>query len=73
MSSEQIARKPRITGKAFRLKKSTKRMLALQSFVDADQRAAFRRAMIEAQVAESVVVKARDKNERPGRTPAAQA
>jgi hypothetical protein len=62
MASEQIPRKPRITGKAFRLKKSTKRLLALHSFTDADQRAAFRRAMIAAQVAEMTVVK-RDKKE----------
>lgn len=62
MSAENIARKARITNKTFRMSKNTKRMLALHSFRDADQRADFRRSMIEAQVASSVVVK-REKKE----------
>jgi hypothetical protein len=62
MATENIAPKARITNKNFRLKKSTKRILALHSFTDADQRAAFRRSMIEAQVAENTIVK-REKKE----------
>jgi len=62
MASENIARKARITNKTFRMRQSTKRMLALHSFRDANQRADFRRSMIEAQVAASVVVK-REKKE----------
>lgn len=63
MATEQLTRKPRITGKTFRLNKTAKRMLALQSFSSAEQRAAYRRMMIEAQVAANTVVK-REKTER---------
>ena len=62
MASENIAPKARITGKTFRLKPSTKRLLALMPFRDADQRAAYRHSMIGAQVAESTVAK-REKKE----------
>ena len=62
MASEQIAPKARITNKNFRLKKSTKRILALHSFPSAEHRALFRRAMIEAQVAEATIIK-REKKE----------
>ena len=62
MATENIAPKARITNKNFRLKKSTKRILALHTFASADQRAAFRRSMIEAQVAESTIIK-REKKE----------
>ena len=70
MASEQIAPKARITNKNFRLKKAYKRILALQSFPSAENRASFRRAMIEAQVAESTIVK-REKKEFGASAPAA--
>ena len=62
MAVENIPPKARITGKAFRLSKMAKRRLALQPFADAEQRAHYRRMMIEAQVAANTVVK-REKKE----------
>jgi hypothetical protein len=62
MATENIPRKPRISGKAFRLSKTSKRALALRPFRDAEHRAHYRRCMIEAQVAASVIVK-REKKE----------
>jgi signal recognition particle subunit SEC65 len=50
MATENISRTPRITNKAFRLSRTVKRRLALQSFASAEVRAAYRRMMIEAQV-----------------------
>lgn len=51
----------RITGKAWKMKKQTKRFLA--SFTDAHARGEFRRSMIAAQVASEVVVKSRAERE----------
>ena len=47
-------------GKTFNLSKQTKRFMA--TFVNAEQRNAFKRAMIQAQLASEVVVKTRDRN-----------
>ena len=49
--------------KTFKLPKSTKRMLALFKFSDADQRHAFKRIMIDAHLASSVRP-AREKSEK---------
>jgi hypothetical protein len=48
--------------KTFRLSKRNKTMIALFSFVDKDQRDAFKSMMIQAQVASNVKV-ARDKSD----------
>ena len=47
-------------GKTFNLSKQTKRFMA--TFVNAEQRNAFKRAMIQAELAAAVVVKTRDRN-----------
>jgi hypothetical protein len=53
------------TDKNFRMAKTTKRMLSLLPFKDQDQRTAFKHAMIDAQVAASIVPKTvKDKNFR---------
>jgi hypothetical protein len=50
-------------GKTFKLSKRNKTMTALFSFVDKDQRSAFKNMMIQAQLAGEVKV-ARDKSDR---------
>ena len=51
-------------GKTFNLSKQTKRFMA--TFVNAEERNAFKRAMIQAQLASEVVVKAPSRdNKRP--------
>lgn len=49
-------------GKAFRLKKQTKRFMC--SIVDATERNAFKRMMIQAQMASEVIVKREPKEAR---------
>jgi hypothetical protein len=49
-------------GKTFNLSKQTKRFMA--TIVDAEQRNAYKRAMIQAQLASEVVVKTRDRNDK---------
>jgi hypothetical protein len=55
-------------GKTFVLSKQTKRFMA--TFVNAEQRNAFKRAMIQAELASGIVVKSapRDKNAPRGNT-----
>jgi hypothetical protein len=55
-----IARQ-RITGKAWKMNKQTKRFMA--TIADAHDRGAFRRIMINGQVASEVVVKSRAERE----------
>ena len=63
MAVENLTRKPRITGKTFRLSKTAKRALALNSFADAETRALYRRMMIAAQVAAATQpAKSRDRD-----------
>ena len=47
-------------GKTFNLSKQTKRFMA--TFVNAEERNAYKRAMIQAQLASEVVVKTRERN-----------
>ena len=59
-----------LTGKAFRLSKQTKRLLALMPFKDEHQRGEYRRAMIAAEYAAKQVVKSAVK--RDGKTATVQ-
>jgi hypothetical protein len=53
------------TDKNFKMAKTTKRLLTLLPFKDQDQRIAFKHAMIDAQIAASIVPKTvKDKNLR---------
>jgi hypothetical protein len=58
-----LTRKNMKPNKTFKLPKSTKRMLALFKFSDADQRHAFKRIMIDAHLTSSVRP-AREKSEK---------
>ena len=55
------------TTSTFKLSKRTKTLLSLSGFKNEDQRNAFRRMMIDAQVASSIVVKSsKDRNNNRG-------
>lgn len=58
---DNIPPKARITNKTFRLRPAAKRILALLPFADAETRAAYRHAMIEAQVAANTIFKGKDR------------
>ncbi len=61
-----------ITDKNFRLKRSTKIAMALGNFKDAHERGAFKRAMIDAQLAEEAAkraaLKSKDNKDNRGAT-----
>ena len=66
LQQKELMRTTKTTA-TFRLSKRTKTLLALSKFKNEDQRNAFRRMMIDAQVASSMVIKSsKDRNSNKG-------